>query len=1255
MSTTCKCCEGTHKLTPSPTENRPGLDALSYRVGTHATFFETMRARLSNMAVDTVEGGKTETTYPLGALTTRDSRDFAVAVLDGWATVGDVLTFYQERIANEGYLRTATERRSVLELARLVGYALKPGVSSTVYLAYTIDENFKETALVEVGARAQSVPGPGELPQSFETSEPLEARAQWNKLKPRATQPQTLKSIERRGGIYLKGINTNLKPNDPLLVTNGSDSVLARVLEVLPDALADRTFVKAAGWNDAPRVTGGRSDFNADATERAQYLAAARTVVQHYSDTEQFKVNPNTKTAGRVLKVLQDLQAGLSDDMKISDLDKLVKEKTELLEDEHAAAVLQNFTVLKPWIAGAIDDLKTITSAIDSHEDPADDAAKGGALDPARSSADYNTGRGFGDIMVALAAPPSVQPANSLQLGRRLDKSFARGSDTGLQFVGAVRPEIREALPNALASVRATRESEIEVYALRAKAATYGSTAPKKNVLDANGAVVATQEWPINGTQTVSVSLDLTQGGNQTRPFNVNLSLTQGALLFTAKSALNENAATSVKVGDLNVNFGTGKSFHEAGGFVVTIGAATFVFKHVDDENLLVTIKTNNANDLAERNLGLEQSVSLFASGRNVLVRHFMRRVEERVILITQETPLPPQPQDVIALDATYDQITPGGWVAVVRGVTGDPVIARAVTTQTVAKNDYNFPAKVTQLRLSANWLTNQDLLLSDIRDTTVYAQSERLEMAGEPVETPVCGDGGGWLELDGLYSDLKSGRWLIVAGERADVQDASGKTLDGVRAAELVMLSDVRQDVASPAKPRPAPPPPPPTDGQTVGVTTTNTATETSGKNGEQQRAEERGLPGDSIHTFIKFASKLAYCYKRDKVTIYGNVAKATHGETRDETLGAGDASRPLQSFTLRQPPLTYVSAPTTDGTESTLRAYVNNIEWHETDAFVGLGANDRAFVTRTDDEGKTTLTFGNGKEGARLPTGLENVRAVYRSGIGKPGNVRADQISLLVTRPLGVKDVINPLRASGGADKESRDQARRHAPLAVAALDRLVSVQDYADFTRTFAGIGKATAARLSDGRRTLVHLTIAGEEDIPIDTNSDLYHNLLRALREFGSPEIPVRVAMRELLLLVVSAKVNVVADYLWEPVATEIRRTMLDTFSFDRRDLGQDVLLSEVISTIQSVEGVNYVDVDVLGVVPEKKLDAPGGVSRLLTPNEITATVQKILADAAQPTQRVRVAESAGGSLNIQAAQLAVLSPDVPDTFILNQIK
>jgi hypothetical protein len=75
-----------------------------------------------------------------------------------------------------------------------------------------------------------------------------------------------------------------------------------------------------------------------------------------------------------------------------------------------------------------------------------------------------------------------------------------------------------------------------------------------------------------------------------------------------------------------------------------------------------------------------------------------------------------------------------------------------------------------------------------------------------------------------------------------------------------------------------------------------------------------------------------------------------------------------------------------------------------------------------------------------------------------------------------------------------------------ALKALDRLVGVEDYSDFARTFAGIGKAAAARLSDGRRQLVDVTIAGADDIPIDVNSDLYRNLVQALHQYGDPYLP-----------------------------------------------------------------------------------------------------------------------------------------------------
>src|SRR5262249_38432797 len=162
-----------------------------------------MRARLSSPD------------YPaLSGLTTRDPSDPAIAVLDAWAAVADVLTFYQERIANEGYLRTATERRSVRELGWLVGYRLRPGVAASTYLAYTVEGDTDVT--IPAGSRAQSVPGPGEQMQSFETSDDLVARAQWNALRPRTTRPinVTHDAAGTIDALYFQGISTNLNPND---------------------------------------------------------------------------------------------------------------------------------------------------------------------------------------------------------------------------------------------------------------------------------------------------------------------------------------------------------------------------------------------------------------------------------------------------------------------------------------------------------------------------------------------------------------------------------------------------------------------------------------------------------------------------------------------------------------------------------------------------------------------------------------------------------------------------------------------------------------------------------------------------------------------------------------------------------------------------------------------------------------------------------------------------------------------------------
>src|SRR5207253_10195459 len=113
----------------------------------------------------------------LRSLTTRDSDDFTIALLDGWATLADVLTFYQERIANEFWLRTATERDSIRRLAQLIGYRLRPGVAAETPLSFLLDQapGAPTEVTVEIGTRVQSVPGAKEKAQTFETIEELDA------------------------------------------------------------------------------------------------------------------------------------------------------------------------------------------------------------------------------------------------------------------------------------------------------------------------------------------------------------------------------------------------------------------------------------------------------------------------------------------------------------------------------------------------------------------------------------------------------------------------------------------------------------------------------------------------------------------------------------------------------------------------------------------------------------------------------------------------------------------------------------------------------------------------------------------------------------------------------------------------------------------------------------------------------------------------------------------------------------------------
>ena len=108
-----------------------------------------------------------------------------------------------------------------------------------------------------------------------------------------------------------------------------------------------------------------------------------------------------------------------------------------------------------------------------------------------------------------------------------------------------------------------------------------------------------------------------------------------------------------------------------------------------------------------------------------------------------------------------------------------------------------------------------------------------------------------------------------------------------------------------------------------------------------------------------LMFAINLLNFYDRSVTTVNANVGLATHGQSVSEVLGNGSAAMVKQQFTLRQGPLTYLSAPTPNGIESTLNVFVNGIQWHEVDSLDSAAPSDRSFVTGTDDKGMVTITL--------------------------------------------------------------------------------------------------------------------------------------------------------------------------------------------------------------------------------------------------------------------------------------------------------
>ncbi|MFI1487887.1 putative baseplate assembly protein [Streptomyces sp. NPDC020747] len=1291
---TCGCggaCGGhDERLAPAPLHNPPGRTALDYRVGEYGSFLAAQLDRLASPAYPALKG-----------LTVRTPDDPAIGLLDATAVLGDLLTFHSERIADEAYLRTANEHRSLALLGRLVGHRPRPGVAASTHLAYSLERDPRAETLPVViprGAQSHSVPASAdEESQTFETSRDLTARWDWNELKVRRRRPSlvTPADLERRSELFVEGTANSLRTGDQLLFVFGEQArVEPKLLPVARVRIDRDDEITAIGLaRSAPPTL-------RELVDEVRRWTSEPEGPGDPGDEPPTPEVPNPRPVSRLIEdvddqVLAPLRADL-DGIKTPEslASRLAEPLARLGEAQILATPYEDVAAWFEQLEAVLAELaeRALELAPSQPVPPTDEQAWTAASGDQGPAEAIGQGRASAAPSPTVLATPSrttlpapTASATPPPLGPR---------EAALQALGSVLPALRGKVPapttgaeqprrpgadtarllSALnpgltglhrawrtAAVPGTPQLLRELLAMRVTTAPFGAMAPLKPVQDDRGRVIRTADWPLTGAALVSMRVVFDTAGKV--PVRAEFQYVEGSSSDQRAENLPVAVPVTFRLGagevDLSTRAGQDRELswlnrrptdsQEPGVTAVLregLPNRTLFVSRPDEDGLVHVGVHNGTSEQVALRPGVPER---FTHGEyEVSLTYTVGSAAPNVEVVIASKPEPTN-RRVLQLDRVHDGITVGSWVAIQRpgkgvegGVPGDKKLAfvttKVVAARTAAYTNYGITGRGTELVLADPWLDEFDVLLSHIRDTTVHADGEPLRLADEPLGEDVHGNE---IELAELYDGLRPGRTLVVAGERSDIPGVAA-----VQATEVVTIAS-----AAPA-----------VDPQ---------------------------LPGDHVHTRLTLTADLAYRYHRDSVRILGNVVEATHGEGRDEPIGSGDSDRTNQTFALWQSPLTWLADDNPLGATPVLEVRVDGVLWHEVDSLAGRGPRERVYITGTTADGRTTVTFGDGVHGARLPSGHENIRARYRFGTGRAANVAAGRITQAFTRPLGVTAVTNPRSATGGADADGPGLTRRTVPLAVSALDRLVSEVDYEDFARSRAGIGRATARELFDGRRRVLHVTVAGTDDVPIAEDSDLLRALRGALTEYGDPNLPVRVDVRELVALLVAARVKVAPDHTWQVVEPRLRQALLRRLGYEGRELGQPARLSDILATAHQVPGVDYVDVDVFTGVRAsataeeltKLLANPGPPkasvpARGATYDEKTYTVRAkdgetlsaICARHGVPlaellrlnpdindTRRLAKGRSVYVFRGIRPAQLTLLSPKAADTLILTEVK
>jgi len=1035
VSNDCDCC--TVVSSDADTENRPWLSAIAYRMGTFSSFRRALVDELSH-------------TPELAGLTARVSDDYTITAIELWAAVADVLTFYQERIANESFLRTATQRDSVLRLVRLIDYQLGSGAAATTQLAFTLDAGAR--ALIPAGTRAQSIPGEGEKPQKFETLAPLLGDARLNRLR---LFPATSATSPTSAGTP----SAIVAPDAEAIATAAPLAAGDRVVIYAPTAVEILTVRAVTSSDDVMTVRwatpiGGNAFAAAytaiDPTRRVYKLGRSFHLFGY--DAPEVVVVPALSNASDPTTTY------------------LTQARTDFTLHGDGTTSTQvsldaRYAGLKPGsIVLAVSTLASGTRAIPF--------AVGAA----------------GERLVQRKAASIPTPLKPLVV----TVTSQSGTVTQLTLTPLGSQSLTDLLPTG--DIRDVVIHELVGEALRFWPYSYAG-------------IVASSDVYLAGRRSGWSSIE------------VGRTIEKGAY----------KPGTSIDVADLSVGRAVLLTDAKGGAPVdATIADATL-------SGLEISFAATDTDTATIAKLGLapNQATPITALVSAPLAASVAVPAGPREVQVTIGT-LPPQTISLPAslpASATHAQVAAAMQTAIRAALPTMPSFSQACV--------FAIP--------------------SDAIAIVPGLASDRVHVApstGDPHTVVALGfDGARVRWLDGVMSSKIVTPAPSFTGSmriRVGIDPPVDRTLtfNPVSVVSLALGIATFWGYGAAAR----------TDGRLIVLPP---------------------APTREVRSFVHLSLGLDAAVVLDAASavLLGNVAPASHGETvHNEIVGDGDASLAFQRFALKKKPLTFVPSATAGGVASSLTLLINGVRWSEVPTLHGALPEDQVYTLRRADDATTTVQFGDGVTGARVPTGRQNIVATYRQGLGLVGRVGAGAITTLLDRATGVKGVVNLIASEGGADAETMDKARQAAPGTVRTFGRAVSLHDFEDAALMAGEVAKATATWVWAGERRAIHLTIAAQGGATF-TAAGLKRIAATLLSE-RDPNHKLLIANYTPVAVLVDASIIVDDRYVTADVLAAARAALLLDLAFDQRRFAQPVYLSEIFAVLQNVAGVVAVDVNAL---------------------------------------------------------------------------